>query len=446
MDIQKNQKYIITAESIDQQGRGVGRINGMVAFVNGLLPGETAEVLVIKVASNYAVGKLITILEKAETRAVPQCRYFGSCGGCSMQHLDYNEQLKYKTAQVKEALKRIGGIADARVMECIGMDKPYRYRNKAQFPVTPAGIGLYAVGTHRLVNVDDCLIQHELNSQIMDVVRRHNIEPYDESTHTGLLRHIVTKVSSINGIFMVILVINSRTNKLPKALIDSLMKIEAVASVYVNLNQSVGNVIFGKDMIHAAGAEYLEDVTCGIKHKVMPLSFRQVNPEQTERLYTTAVELAGLSGNEIVFDAYCGAGVLSLLLALRAKKVYGVEIVRQAIDAALANTKDNGISNAEFICGECEKMYPKLIEKGIKPDVIVVDPPRKGCDASVLEAFAYAGPKRIVYISCNPATLARDIKILAENGYMLSTVQPIDMFPQTGHVETVILMSRVKQI
>lgn len=443
MDIQKNKKYIMTAESIDQQGRGVGKINGIVAFVNGLLPGETAEVLVIKVASNYVVGKLVTVLEEAQARVSPPCGYFSACGGCSMQHMEYSEQLKYKTNQVREALKRIGGLADPKVMDCIGMDNPFRYRNKAQFPVASDGIGLYAAGTHRLVNIDDCLIQHELNSKIMAVVRSFNIEPYDERTHAGLLRSIVTKVSSLNGRFMVIPVINSRANKLPKQLIDALMEIEQVSSVYINFNTVQGNTIMGKDMIHAAGERYLDDVTCGVKHKIMPLSFQQVNPKQTELLYTKAVELAGLSGSETVFDAYCGAGVLTLLLARRAKKVYGVEIVQQAIDAAFDNAKSNGISNTEFICGECEKIYPKIIEKGVKPDVIVTDPPRKGCDESVLKAFADAQPDRLVYISCNPATLARDVKALCERGYTLDIAQPIDMFPQTGHVETVALLTRI---
>ena len=444
MDIRKNEKYIITAESIDQQGRGVGRINGVVVFVNGLLPKETAEVLIIKVASNYAVGKLLALKEKSPHRVDTPCRYFGACGGCSMQHLAYAEQLRYKTSQVREALKRIGGVEDIEVEECLGMSDPFRYRNKAQFPVAAAGIGLYASGTHRLIDIDDCLIQHPLNAQIMSTVRSYNIEAYDELTRKGLLRHIVTKFSPVNGKFMVILVLNSRSDKLPKGFADSLRAIDGVASVYVNFNTSSGNVILGDAVLHIAGDTYLEDVTCGIAHKVMPMSFRQVNPLQTEVLYSKAVELAVLSGNETVFDAYCGAGVLSLLLAKQSKKVYGVEIVPQAIEAAKDNARDNGISNAEFICGECEKVYPKLLSKGIKPDVIVVDPPRKGCDSGVLCAFAEASPEKIVYISCNPATLARDIKLMTEKGYRLKTVQPVDMFPQTGHVESVVLLSREK--
>ncbi|MBS7262138.1 MAG: 23S rRNA (uracil(1939)-C(5))-methyltransferase RlmD [Eubacteriales bacterium] len=440
----KNDTIRISIESLDFEGKGVGRLDGRVVFVPGALPGEQVEALVIRVTASYAVGKLLRVLVPSPERVTPPCPYYEKCGGCSLMHLSYAAQLAVKRQTVTDALRHIGAFGDPNVLPVAGMDEPFRYRNKVQLPVAGGRIGMFSPRSHRLVPVEDCLIGDADNRAILSVVERWlSAAPersYDEISGRGLLRHLVIK--SCTGGRMIVLVANG--DRLPdeKRLTDELLSL--AGSVYLCVNRAKTNVILGRELRLLGGREQLDDVLLGLHAAVGPLSFRQVNSEQTEKLYTMAVEAAGLSGRETVFDAYCGAGVLSLLLARHSARVIGVEIVPEAVEAARANALRNGVTNAEFFCGACETVFPRLIAEGTRADAILLDPPRKGCEESLLHVLAGLGAPRIVYISCNPATLARDAAILAKDGYGLVSARPVDMFPHTAHVETVVQLVRKK--
>ncbi|NMM62285.1 23S rRNA (uracil(1939)-C(5))-methyltransferase RlmD [Clostridium sp. P21] len=463
--INKNEEYDMKITGMGYEGEGVGKINDFTVFVPGALLNEKVKVKVVKVNKNFAFAKLIDVIEASEHRTEPVCSIYKRCGGCQLQHYSYQAQLDFKKQRVKDCLERIGklkvqesgeqlidNLQDSGLIlhDTIGMENPYRYRNKVQLPVGEqngeVNIGFYAQRTHEIINMDTCNIQHEAADNILklikDWMRRYNIKSYNEQLHSGSIRHIMIRKAFKTNEVMVVIV--SRSNELPhkKELIDMLLESkENIVSIIQNVNSKKTNVILGIECITLWGKDNISDYIGDFKFNISPLSFFQVNPVQTEVLYNKALEYASLTESETVFDAYCGTGTISLFLSQKAKKVYGIEIVPQAIENAKINANQNNINNAEFIVGESEKVIPELIKSGVKADVVVVDPPRKGCEKSLLEAIAQMAPERMVYVSCDPGTLARDLSILDELGYKATEVQPVDMFPQTAHVETVVQLT-----
>ncbi len=465
--VEKNKIYEMQIDALGSNGEGIGRIDGYTVFVEGALPGEKISVLIVKVKKNYGYGKLMEILEISPERREPMCPVAKQCGGCQLQHLSYEAELAYKTREVKDVMERIGGIKGVEVKPALGMEHPWRYRNKAQFPVgrgkDGCAIGFYAKRSHRIVDTDQCFLQHECNDSIIGIVRgfldEFNIPLYDEEKHKGLVRHILTRIGRNSGEIMVCIVINGK--KLPNSdvLVERLKAVEGVASIVLNVNKEKTNVILGQKIITLWGKDTITDSIDGIEFEISPLSFYQVNPVQTEKLYSLALEYASLTGHEIVWDLYCGIGTISLFLSQRAGKVYGVEIIPQAIEDAKANAERNGITNTEFFVGKAEEVLPDFYEKMsaaeakgtegevdmLHPDVIVVDPPRKGCDTACLDTMLKMQPERIVYVSCDSATLARDVKYLREGGYEIKKWRAVDQFGMTTHVETVCLLSKKAQ-
>lgn len=446
----KNQDYIIDITGTTHEGNGVGKVDGFTVFVEGALPGEKVKIKAVKVNKNYAYGKLLEILTPSSNRAEPFCPIYKTCGGCTMQHMSYQEQLNFKTNVVRDSLMRIGKCKNVIVHDAIGMEEPYNYRNKVQFPVGSDNaapvIGFYSQRSHRIVETPVCRIQHDIGDKIREKVReliiKYKLTTYNEETDKGLLRHLMIRSSKKSGQVMVVFVING--SKLPssQAIVGELTEeFPEIASIAVNINESKTNIILGNKNKTLYGTEQIQDYIGDLSFKISPLSFYQVNPVQTEVLYGKALEYAALTGSETVFDLYCGIGTITLFLARKAKKVYGVEVVEAAIKDARENAASNGIDNAEFFVGEAETVIPKLYGEGVTADVVVVDPPRKGCDERLLETLVEMAPKRIVYVSCNPATLARDLNYLQAHGFAAVEAQPVDMFPWTGHVESVVLMT-----
>lgn len=448
----KNQCYEMTCESFGQDAQGVCRQDGIAVFVPGLLPGERARVRIVKPEKRYAFGRIEELLEKSPNRAEPFCPIYKRCGGCVCQHMTYETSLAFKRRQVQDLLERVGGLS-IEVPPVLGMAHPFGYRNKGAYPVAQVGgapaCGFFAPRSHDLVPLpqNGCAIQGEDSAKATQAVlawmRQNNVPAYDELTGRGLVRHIMTR-STTHGELMVVLVVTRAD--IPKAgqLIELLKAaVSGLCSICLSINSRRTNVILGTDIRVLWGKDTMEDTLCGLRFSVSPLSFFQVNPAQTEKLYGLALEYAGLTGSETVVDAYCGAGTISLLLTQKAKKVIGIEIVPEAIQNANENAVRNHIENAEFRVGATEDLLPRLIADGLRPDVIVLDPPRKGCDPAVLDAIIAAAPKRVVYVSCGAPTLARDAKLLAEGGYTAEKVQCVDMFCWTGAVETV--MSLVQQ-
>ena len=452
--VEKNKIYVMEIDSIGSNGEGIGRIDGFTVFVEGALPGETIRVLMLKVKKNYGYGKLIEILEGSPERREPLCPVAKQCGGCQLQHLAYVGQLAYKAQEVKDDLERIGGCKDITVRNTLGMEDPWRYRNKAQFPVgigkEGCAIGFYAKRSHRIIDTNQCFLQNACNDEIIGIIRafldEYGISSYDEEKHKGLVRHVLTRIGRNSGEIMVCIVVNGKRLPHSEILVEQLKQVEGIVSIILNINKEQTNVILGNKIITLWGKEKITDSIDGIEFEISPLSFYQVNPVQTEVLYRKAVELAGLTGEETVLDLYCGIGTISLFFARKAKQVFGVEIVSEAIADAKKNAERNGVTNVEFMVGAAEEVIPKLYEEeGITADIVVVDPPRKGCDARLLETILQIKPEKIVYVSCNPATLARDLAVLKKGCYEVREVQPVDQFPMTVHVETVVLMSRVSK-
>lgn len=448
----KNQCYEMTCESFGQDAQGVCRQDGIAVFVPGLLPGERARVRIVKPEKRYAFGRIEELLEKSPNRAEPFCPIYKRCGGCVCQHMTYETSLAFKRRQVQDLLERVGGLS-IEVPPVLGMAHPFGYRNKGAYPVAQVGgapaCGFFAPRSHDLVSLpqNGCAIQGEDSAKATQAVlawmRRNNVPAYDELSGRGLVRHIMTR-STTHGELMVVIVVTRAD--IPKAsqLIELLKAaVPGLCSICLSINSRRTNVILGTDIRVLWGKDTMEDTLCGLRFSVSPLSFFQVNPAQTEKLYGLALEYAGLTGFETVVDAYCGAGTISLLLAQKAKKVIGIEIVPEAIQNANENAVRNHIENAEFHVGATEELLPRLIADGLRPDVIVLDPPRKGCDPAVLEAIIAAAPKRVVYVSCGAPTLARDAKLLAEGGYTAEKVQCVDMFCWTGAVETVMVLSKL---
>jgi 23S rRNA (uracil1939-C5)-methyltransferase len=453
MEIKKNDELIVDIEDISSEGEGIGKYQGYILFVKNTVVGDKVKVKVMKTKKSYGYGRMMELIEASPFRVEARCPIAEKCGGCTLQHLDYGKQLEFKQNKVKNCLLRIGGFTEDIPMEpIVGMEEPFYYRNKAQFPVGKDKegnivIGFYAGRTHSIIDTSHCYIQADINDIIIEQIRRflveYKISVYEEDTHTGLVRHILTRVGFTTGEIMVCLVING--TKLPhqEEFIEFLTRIPHMTSISLNLNQEKTNVILGNKVITLWGQPYITDYIGKIKYQISPLSFYQVNPVQTKKLYEIALEYADLHGDEVVWDLYCGIGTISLFLAGKAKQVYGVEIIPEAIADAKRNAEINFIQNAEFFVGAAEDILPeKYKEENIYADVIVVDPPRKGCDESLLDTIVQMAPKKVVYVSCDPATLARDLKYLCGRGYQVKRVQAVDQFGHSVHVETVVLLSR----
>ena len=451
--LRKNDVFEMTCESFGQDAQGVCRHEGMAVFVPGLLPGETALVRIVKPEKRYAFGRVDRLLTASENRREPFCPIYKRCGGCSCQHMRYETSLEFKRDQVQELLRRVGGL-DVTVPPVIGMDEPYAYRNKGAYPVAAVNgqpaCGFFAPRSHDLVPLpaEGCRIQREDSRDAVLAVLRWMKEsgaaPYDEVTGRGLVRHVMTRSTRAGGL-MVVLVVTSARVPQQQALIAALRDaVPGLVSLCLSVNSRRTNVILGTELHTLWGSPVMEDTLCGLTFSVSPLSFFQVNPAQTEKLYNLALEFAQLTGSETVVDAYCGAGTISLLLAQHARHIVGIEIVPEAIDNARENAARNGITNAVFRVGATEELLPRMVaQEALRPDVIVVDPPRKGCEEAVLEAITQAAPARVVYVSCGAPTLARDARFLCEHGYRVERVQCVDLFCWTGAVETV--MSLVQQ-
>ena len=459
----KNEKIVVKIEDIGVNGEGIGKVEGYTLFVKDALISDTVEAVITKAKKNYGYAKMLKILDASPHRVERKCPVARQCGGCQIQELSYEAQLDFKTKKVYGNLERIGGFSPEfldTVMEPIcGMEEPFYYRNKAQFPIGTDRegnivTGFYAGRTHQIIPNMECALGVSVNQKILQIIvdfmNQYGVSAYNEETGRGLVRHVLIRYGFTTKEIMVCLVINGDNFPKSEKLVDKLVQIEGMTSITYSVNKENTNVIMGKEIGVLWGQGYITDYIGDVKYQISPLSFFQVNPVQTEKLYGLALEYAGLKGNEIVWDLYCGIGTISLFLAQKAKKVYGVEIVPQAIDDARNNAKINGIENAEFFVGKAEEVLPEYYaryekEHGEKAyaDVIVVDPPRKGCDETLLDTMVEMKPERIVYVSCDSATLARDLKYLCERGYEIQRVKPVDQFPHTVHVEVITLIQRV---
>ena len=453
MEYKKNDLATVTITDMGHDGEGIGKIDGYTLFVKDTVIGDTAEVKIMKAKKNYAYARLMRLITPSDRRTDPVCPYARQCGGCQIQELKYEEQLRFKEEKIRENLTRIGGFSEVPMEPIIGMENPYHYRNKAQFPVGTDKngnliTGFYAGRTHTIIHNTRCYLGAEQNEEILNCVleymRENKISAYNETTGQGLVRHILIRCGFKTGEWMVCLVINGRRLPAAEKLAEKLCRIKGMTSITYSVNMERTNVIMGKEIRPVWGKNYITDYIGEIQYQISPLSFFQVNPVQTERLYGTALEYAGLTGKETVWDLYCGIGTISLFLAQKAKMVYGVEIIPQAIEDAERNAGINGIENAQFYVGKAEEVLPEKYEKeGVHADVIVVDPPRKGCDEALIRTMVEMQPEKIVYVSCDPATLARDLKRICEGGYEIRRVRGVDMFPETVHVETVCLLSKL---
>ena len=456
MIIKKNEIYQAEIIDLSSDGQGICKVNNFTVFVEGVISGDFAEIKIIKTNKTYGYGKLLKIISPSNDRINSKCKVFSQCGGCSLQYMDYDAQLRHKRQIVISCLERIGGIKNATKLteEVTGMNIPYNYRNKAQFPVKKnalrncADIGFFSKRTHDIINLESCNISHEINDEVISLCRKFidenikKIPPYDEINHTGLIRHIFTRVGFNTGEIMVCIVINGDTLPYCEELTAELSKINGMTSILININKEKTNVILGRQNKLIWGKDYITDYIGDKKFKISVNSFYQVNPVQTEKLYKKALEFAEVNQDMTCVDAYCGIGTISLMFAPHVKKIYGVEIISQAVSDATENAKINGIKNAGFITGKSEEIIPGLIESGENIDLIIVDPPRKGCDIKLIESIIKSKIPKLIYISCDPATLARDLKMLTLEAYDLKKVRPFDMFPHTMHVETIVLLER----
>lgn len=460
--MKKNEKITVTIEDIGVNGEGIGKVEGYTLFVKDAIIGDTVEAVITKPKKNYAYAKMINIIEASKHRVPAKCPVARQCGGCQIQELSYDAQLDFKNKKVRGNLERIGGFSPEllnEIMEPIcGMEEPFYYRNKAQFPIGADRdgnivMGFYAGRTHQIIPNRDCAlgvpVNQDILQMILDYMNEYDVTAYNEETGRGLVRHVLIRYGFKTKEIMVCLVINGDNLPHSDKLVDKLTQIDGMTSITYSVNCENTNVIMGKEIGVLWGQGYITDYIGDIKYQISPLSFFQVNPVQTEKLYSLALEYADLQGEETVWDLYCGIGTISLFLAQKAEKVYGVEIVPQAIDDARNNAKINGIENAEFFVGKAEEVLPEYYaqyerEHGVKgyADVIVVDPPRKGCDETLLQTMVQMQPERIVYVSCDSATLARDLKYLCENEYEMIRCRAVDQFPMTTHVESVVFLQR----
>lgn len=476
MDFKKNDLVEVIIEDMSEEGQGIGKVDGYTLFIKDALVGDRVQAKIMKLKKNYGFARLMEILEPSPYRVEPKCVHHKACGGCQLQALSYEEQLRFKENKVLNHLKRIGGFDKVPMEPIVGMDNPYHYRNKAQFPVgcDKEGnlvTGFYAARTHTIIPNMECSLGVDVNKTILEIIlntmKEFGVTAYDENTGKGLVRHILIRYGFTTKEIMVCLIINGKKLPHQQAFIDRLCKLEGMSSITLNFNKENTNVIMGDTVETIWGNGYITDYIGEIKYQISPLSFYQVNPVQTKNMYDLVLEYAGLTGKETVWDLYCGIGTISLFLTKSAKQVYGVEIVPQAIEDAKNNAKINGITNAEFYVGKAEEVVPEFYERAGKagdferadtprcegvlageaalhPEVIVVDPPRKGCDSELLKTIVKMAPDRVIYVSCDSSTLARDLKYLCGEGYELKKVRPVDNFCQTGHVETVVLLSKLR--
>ncbi|MGL4742160.1 MAG: 23S rRNA (uracil(1939)-C(5))-methyltransferase RlmD [Sarcina sp.] len=452
--IEKNKEYILDIISQGYEGEGVAKVDdNYPIFVEGTLAGEKVKVRIVKVKKKFAYGKLIEIIEKSDKRVEMQCKHKIS-GGCNMQHYSYDAQLDFKFGRVKECMSRIGKLDSSIVKYPIGMEHPYNYRNKVQLPIGlkngEVSIGFFGARSHEIMDMESCIIQDEIADTVIsltrDWIKKYNVKPYNidgEYDDTGILRHIMVRRGFKTNEVMVVIVTNGRKLPYKEEFIKIITEnITGIKSIIQNVNSNKTNVILGSENITLWGEDTISDYIGEFKFNISPLSFFQVNPLQTEVLYGKALEYANLAGEETIIDAYCGTGTITLFLSKKAKKVYGVEIIESAIENANKNAKENNVENVEFIVGESEVVIPKLINDGVRANVIMLDPPRKGCDIKLLEAITSVDVEKIVYVSCDPSTLARDLAILETKGYKTVEVQPVDMFPHTPHIEVVVKLTK----
>ena len=446
--LEKNRIYRAHIDGYSSEGLGIARIDGQVVFVHGAVRGETCDVLVMKVLKNAAFGKIAALAEPSPARRQPDCPYYGRCGGCDFRHMSYEEELWAKRARVQDALTRIGG-AEVTVEEILGAEQPLHYRNKSIYPISPAGeVGFYRARSHQVVHVEHCLIQKPeadaLAQAVRDYIARFQVEPYNEATGRGLLRHLYVRTSCRGESLACLLVNGSRLPHEQELVAMLRAAAPGVCGVVLGENTRRGNAILGDRYRTLWGRDYLTDTLCGLELRLSVPSFYQVNHDQAQRLYEKALEYAGLTGRELAVDLYCGAGTITQVLARRARHVIGGEIVPEAIRDAEDSARRNGVGNVEFLCGDASRLAAELRQRGLRPDVICVDPPRKGLAPDVVEAAASMEPERIVYVSCDPATLARDVARFAPLGYRPVRACAVDLFPGTAHVETVCLLSKLQ--
>ena len=452
MEYRKNDLVTLEIEDCGTDGEGIGKADGFTVFVKDAVIGDVVTAKIMKAKKHYGYGRLMEILKPSPYRVEPKCACARQCGGCQLQALSYEQQLVFKEKKVRGHLERIGGFSDFPMEPIIGMEEPYHYRNKAQFPVGRGKdgriiTGFYAGRTHSIIENRDCVLGVSINKEVLNRVlaymERYQVEPYEEATGKGLVRHILIRYGFFTGEVMVCIIVNGNKIPMQEKLVESLCEIPGMTSITLNINKERNNVILGDKIRLLWGQEYITDKIGDVSYQISPLSFYQVNPYQTEKLYAKALEYADLHGEETVWDLYCGIGTISLFLAQKAKFVRGVEIVPPAIEDARRNAALNGIENVEFFVGKAEEVLPQEYEKhGVYADVIVVDPPRKGCDETLLQTIVKMQPKRVVYVSCDSATLARDLKYLCGEGYELKKVCPVDQFGHTVHVECVTLLQR----
>ena len=454
MELKKNQSIQLEILGYTAEGNGVGRYHEIAVFVPGAARGDLLQVKILKTAKTYAFGKIEKILKPSPARIPVDCPQFSKCGGCVFRHIRYEEELAAKEQRVRDALERIGGFRGIMVRPIVGAECPDRYRNKAQLPIGkgPQGVtmGFFASRSHRIIDCSTCLLQPEAFTQAMEVFRewqaKYKEDIYDEKTGKGHLRHFYLRMAMATGEVMACVVVNGNGAHQEQELVELLRKrVSGLKSVIINSNREKTNVVLGHRCRTIWGEDFITDRLCGLEFRVSPLSFYQVNRDQAERLYTLAGEYAGLTGKEILMDLYCGTGTIGLSMANRAARVIGVELVESAVQDAVGNAERNGISNAEFLCADAAQAAAMLRKRGVKPDVVVLDPPRKGCGEDLILTVAEMMPERIVYVSCDPATLARDLKLFAQNGWAPQEATPVDMFPRTAHVETVCLLSKIQK-
>ncbi len=455
--IKKNEIYQAEVVATASSGDGICRIDNLAVFVEGACEGDILEIKITNVKSSYANAEILRIITPSASRKEPECPVFNRCGGCQLMHIDYKKQLELKKQFVFDSLTRLGhlDLSEAEFYDTIGMEKPQRYRNKMVFPIgkKPDGRltgGFYAAKSHNIIALSDCLLGDKFASDCLSAIiaymKENNVSAYDEATHKGLVRRLFVRTGLYSHEAMAVISINGKSLPNEKKLVDKLLNIKSdelnLASIVININDSKNNLVLGAQNRTLFGKKFISDTLCGLEFEISPNSFYQVNPTQTEKLYNTAIDFAELKGSQTVLDLYCGIGTISLCAAKKSARVIGVEIVEQAIKNARENAKRNGIKNAEFYTGSAEDISQKLLDEGLSPDVIFIDPPRKGSDEITLNAILNMSPEKIVYVSCNPATLARDLKYLTAGGYALKKIQPVDMFPNTVHVESVALLSR----
>lgn len=446
-----NTGLITEVEIIDlnHMGQGVAKIDNFVVFVSGAITGDIAEIEITETKKNYAVGQIINLVKSSEFRSEPSCEYYEQCGGCQLMHMDYNEQLLYKKNRVINELNRADvQFEESMVEDTIGMKDPYRYRNKTAFSVTEKNneiqIGPYEQGTYNTVNINSCIIQSKEADNTIEsfenLMTKYDIKPYDKKTKRGIVRNIVIRNNRKNELMLIIVTTTDKFQNKDNLVKEITSIVPNIKTVIQNINDKDTNLILGRKNITLYGEGTITDTIDNLAFTISPETFFQINPVQTEKLYKTAIQYADIGKNDICFDIYCGIGTISLMAAKRAKKVYGVEIVEQSIINARENADKNNITNTEFFAGKAEVIVPKLYKQNIKADIVIVDPPRKGCEKEVIDTIINMSPKKVVYVSCNPSTLARDVKLLENSGYKLKKVQPVDQFPWTVHVECVILM------